>query len=170
MAARLFRDETNATPGRNEHRSIARGNIHTGAEFPRDDKYLVRILTVYYILLKSYDLTHVRSIPEGKFLFFIDLMHVFYCSQVHDYVKTYVGEGKPQKKFAMEYLERRSRWKNALKSGGKYADDHTTPALALSPGDGDFQVRPSPPPPPRKKRLVQGVSFCGLLLIKYSRF
>lgn len=59
--------------------------------------------------------------------------------EVHDYVKTYVGDGKPQKKFAMEYLERRSRWKNALKSGGKYEDDLTTPAMALSPGDGDFQ-------------------------------
>ena len=56
-------------------------------------------------------------------------------------MKTYVGDGKPQKKFAMEYLERRSRWKNALKSGGKYEDDLTTPAMALSPGDGDFQVR-----------------------------
>jgi hypothetical protein len=84
-------------------------------------------------------------------------------------VKTYVGEGKPQKKFAMEYLERRSRWKNALKSGGKYEDDLTTPALALSPGDGDFQVR-HPYPSPGKKRLVQGVSFCGVLFIKYSRF
>ena len=60
--------------------------------------------------------------------------------QVHDYVKSYVGDGKPQKKFAMEYLERRSRWKNALKSGGKYEDDLTSPALALSPGDGDFPV------------------------------
>lgn len=59
--------------------------------------------------------------------------------EVHDYVKSYVGDGKPQKKFAMEYLERRSRWKNALKSGGKYEDDLTTPALALSPGDGEFQ-------------------------------
>jgi hypothetical protein len=78
-----------------------------------------------------------------NFFFFT---YVFYCSQVHDYVKTYVGEGKPQKKFAMEYLERRSRWKNALKSGGKYEDDLTTPALALSPGDGDFQVRTVLPP------------------------
>ncbi len=60
---------------------------------------------------------------------------------MNDYVKSYVGDGKAQKKFANDYLEKRSRWKNALKSGGKYEDDLTTPAVALSPGDGDFQVR-----------------------------
>ena len=60
--------------------------------------------------------------------------------QVHDYVKSYVGDGKPQKKFAIEYLERRLHWNNSLKSGRKYEDVLTTPALALSPGDGDFQV------------------------------
>jgi hypothetical protein len=60
---------------------------------------------------------------------------------VHDYVKSYVGEGKAQKKFAVDYLERRSRWKNSLKSGAKYEDDLTTPANALTPGDGEFQVK-----------------------------
>ena len=59
--------------------------------------------------------------------------------QVHDYVKSYVGEGKAQKKFATDYLERRSRWKNSLKSGARYEDDLTVPASALSPGDGEFQ-------------------------------
>ena len=54
--------------------------------------------------------------------------------QVHDYVKSYVGEGKAQKKFATDYLERRSRWKNSLKSGARYEDDLTTPATALTPG------------------------------------
>ena len=60
--------------------------------------------------------------------------------QVHDYVKSYVGEGKAQKKFATDYLERRSRWKNSLKGGARYEDDLTVPASALSPGDGEFQV------------------------------
>ena len=55
-------------------------------------------------------------------------------------MKSYVGEGKAQKKFAIDYLERRSRWKNSLKSGAKYEDDLTTPANALTPGDGEFQV------------------------------
>ena len=59
--------------------------------------------------------------------------------QVHDYVKSYVGEGKAQKKFATDYLERRSRWKNSLKGGARYEDDLTTPATALTPGDGEFQ-------------------------------
>ena len=54
-------------------------------------------------------------------------------------MKSYVGEGKAQKKFATDYLERRSRWKNAQKAGVRYEDDLTTPATALTPGDGEFQ-------------------------------
>ena len=68
------------------------------------------------------------------------VISLFY-HQVHDYVKSYVGEGKAQKKFATDYLERRSRWKNSLKGGARYEDDLTVPASALSPGDGEFQVR-----------------------------
>jgi len=67
------------------------------------------------------------------------LMDIESPYEVHDYVKSYVGEGKAQKKFAMDYLERRSRWKNSLKSGAKYEDDLTTPANALTPGEGEFQ-------------------------------
>lgn len=67
------------------------------------------------------------------------LMDIESPYEVHDYIKSYVGEGKAQKKFATDYLERRSRWKNSLKSGVKYEDDLTTPATALSPGDGEFQ-------------------------------
>merc|ERR1719150_2576278 len=54
------------------------------------------------------------------------LMDIESPYEVHDYIKSYVGEGKPQKKFATDYLERRSRWKNSLKSGVKYEDDLTT--------------------------------------------
>merc|ERR1711962_1021121 len=39
------------------------------------------------------------------------LMDIESPYEVHDYVKSYVGEGKAQKKFAVDYLERRSRWK-----------------------------------------------------------
>lgn len=67
------------------------------------------------------------------------LMDIESPYDVHDYVKSYVGEGKAQKKFATDYLERRSRWKNSLKSGARYEDDLTVPASALSPGDGEFQ-------------------------------
>jgi len=59
--------------------------------------------------------------------------------EVHDYVRSYIGEGKAEKKFATQYLERRSKWKNAKRSGKKHDDDLTTPAVALSPSDGDFQ-------------------------------
>ena len=37
-------------------------------------------------------------------------------------------------RFAVEYLERRSRWKRSLKGGAAYEDDLTTPAHALTPG------------------------------------
>jgi len=67
------------------------------------------------------------------------LMDIESPYDVHDYVKSYVGEGKAQKKFATDYLERRSRWKNSLKGGARYEDDLTVPASALSPGDGEFQ-------------------------------
>jgi len=69
------------------------------------------------------------------------LMDIESPFEVHDYVKSYVGEGKAQKKFATDYLERRSRWKNSLKGGAKYEDDLTTPANALTPGEGEFQFQ-----------------------------
>lgn len=59
---------------------------------------------------------------------------------MHDYVKSYIGDGKAEKKFATEYLEKRSRWKNSKKTGVKYEDDLTTPALALTPSEGEFQA------------------------------
>jgi len=69
------------------------------------------------------------------------LMDIESPFEVHDYVKSYVGEGKAQKKFAVDYLERRSRWKNSLKGGTKYEDDLNTPANALNPGDSEFQFQ-----------------------------
>merc|ERR1711962_209175 len=62
------------------------------------------------------------------------LMDIESPYEVHDYIKSYVGEEKAQKKFAVEYLERRSRWKRSLKGGAAYEDDLTTPAHALTPG------------------------------------
>jgi len=66
------------------------------------------------------------------------LMDIESPYDVHDYVKSYVGEGKAQKKFATDYLERRSRWKNSLKSGARYEDDLFS-TNTVSPGDGEFQ-------------------------------
>jgi len=62
------------------------------------------------------------------------LMDIESPYEVHDYIKSYVGEEKAQKRFAVEYLERRSRWKRSLKGGAAYEDDLTTPAHALTPG------------------------------------
>merc|ERR1711978_728904 len=66
------------------------------------------------------------------------LMDIESPYDVHDYVKSYVGEGKAQKKFATDYLERRSRWKNSLKSGATYEDDLFS-TNTINPGDGEFQ-------------------------------
>eukprot|EP00092_Neocalanus_flemingeri_P101643 GFUD01129966.1.p1 GENE.GFUD01129966.1~~GFUD01129966.1.p1 ORF type:complete len:1161 (-),score=418.37 GFUD01129966.1:140-3577(-) len=91
------------------------------------------------------------------------LMDIESPYEVHDYVKSYVGEGKAQKKFAVDYLERRSRWKNSLKSGAKYEDDLTTPANALTPGDGEFQFQEAgkkgkKTKPPKTSKSKQDIS------------
>merc|ERR1712128_405721 len=91
------------------------------------------------------------------------LMDIESPYEVHDYVKSYVGEGKAQKKFAVDYLERRSRWKNSLKSGAKYEDDLTTPANALTPGDGEFQFQEAgkkgkKTKPPKTSKSKQNIS------------
>ena len=63
------------------------------------------------------------------------LMDIDSPYEVHDYIKSYVGEEKAQKKFAVDYLERRSRWRRSLKAGGAaYSDELLTPAHALTPG------------------------------------
>merc|ERR1712107_879532 len=54
------------------------------------------------------------------------LMDIESPYEVHDYIKSYVGEEKAQKRFAVEYLERRSRWKRSLKGGAAYEDDLNT--------------------------------------------
>ena len=58
--------------------------------------------------------------------------------QVNDYVKSYIGEGKGPKNFAKEYMERRSRWKNSLKSAPTPEDDLLTPAQAINPQTDEF--------------------------------
>ena len=58
---------------------------------------------------------------------------------MNDYIKSYIGEGKAHKKFAADYLERRSQLKNALKKSGPTEDDLTSPAVALA-HDVEFQV------------------------------
>ena len=69
-------------------------------------------------------------------LFFL---HLF---QVNDYVKNYIGDGKGPKNFAKDYVERRSKWRNALKSKKKFEDDLLTPAAAINPNNDD-EVRNS---------------------------
>ena len=99
---------------------------HQPAVFSLFEAWIQKTCTVYR--------NRVNKIFEFKYYF-----------QVHDYVKSYVGEGKAQKKFATDYLERRSRWKNSLKSGARYEDDLFS-TNTITPGDGEFQVRCSDQP------------------------
>ena len=69
----------------------------------------------------------------------IFFLHLF---QVNDYVKNYIGDGKGPKNFAKDYVERRSKWRNALKSKKKFEDDLLTPAAAINPNNDD-EVRNS---------------------------
>ena len=62
--------------------------------------------------------------------------------QVNDYVKSYVGEGKGPKNFAKEYMERRSKWKNSLKTAQMPEDDLLTPAQAINPNAPDDTMPP----------------------------
>merc|ERR1712004_83020 len=60
--------------------------------------------------------------------------------EVNDYVKNYIGDGKGPKNFAKEYVERRSKWRNALKSKKRFEDDLLTPAAAINPNIDDEVV------------------------------
>merc|ERR1719479_780420 len=57
--------------------------------------------------------------------------------EVNDYVKNYIGDGKGPKNFAKEYVERRSKYRNSLKSVKKSEDDLLTPAAAINPNEPD---------------------------------
>merc|ERR1711997_800149 len=60
--------------------------------------------------------------------------------EVNDYVKSYIGDGKGPKNFSKEYVERRSKWRNALKSKKRFEDDLLTPAAAINPNIEDEYV------------------------------
>lgn len=57
----------------------------------------------------QYDL--VLSVPT----FVAFLMDVESPYEVHDYVRSYLGEGKDAIEFGKQFLERRSKYKNHLK-------------------------------------------------------
>jgi PERQ amino acid-rich with GYF domain-containing protein len=60
--------------------------------------------------------------------------------EVGDYVRSYLGDGKEAREFSREFLERRSRWKNARKDGGgSFEDNLCRPASAINPSSNDFQ-------------------------------
>ena len=71
-----------------------------------------------------------------------NVIFFLYSFQVNDYVKNYIGDGKGPKNFAKDYVERRSKWRNALKSKKKFEDDLLTPAAAINPNNDD-EVRNS---------------------------
>lgn len=58
--------------------------------------------------------------------------------EVHDYIRSYLGDGKEVKEFAKQYLERRSRARNAHKER-QVDDDILAPAPAINPSATEFQ-------------------------------
>ena len=61
---------------------------------------------------------------------------------MNDYVKNYIGDGKGPKSFAKEYVERRSKYRNSLKSVKNFEDDLLTPAAAINPNDPNDEPVP----------------------------
>jgi len=62
--------------------------------------------------------------------------------EVSDYVRSYLGDGREAREFGREFLERRSRWKNARRGGhdGEATEDNLCrPASAVNPNQNDFQ-------------------------------
>lgn len=52
--------------------------------------------------------------------------------EVHDYIRSYLGDSKEVKEFAKQYLERRSKARNAQKE--KHDEDNIlAPAPAINP-------------------------------------
>ncbi|CAG0885994.1 unnamed protein product [Darwinula stevensoni] len=59
--------------------------------------------------------------------------------EVHDYVRSYLGDGKSSQDFARQFLERRSNWRNAQKDKKSPEDSMHGPAPAVNPNTADFQ-------------------------------
>lgn len=58
--------------------------------------------------------------------------------EVHDYIRSYLGDSKEVKEFAKQYLERRSKARNAQKER-EVEDDILAPAPAVNPTTSEFQ-------------------------------
>lgn len=58
--------------------------------------------------------------------------------EVHDYIRSYLGDSKEVKEFAKQYLERRSKARNAQKER-EVEDDILAPAPAVNPTSSEFQ-------------------------------
>lgn len=58
--------------------------------------------------------------------------------EVHDYIRSYLGDSKEVKEFAKQYLERRSKARNAQKER-TVEDDILAPAPAINPTCTEFQ-------------------------------
>ncbi|XP_071451903.1 GRB10-interacting GYF protein 2 isoform X2 [Hetaerina americana] len=61
--------------------------------------------------------------------------------EVSDYVRNYLGDGKEAREFSRNFLERRSRWRNAQKAAAAppSEDDMCVPAPAVNPLSSEFQ-------------------------------
>lgn len=77
---------------------------------------------------------HVFAVPT----FVTFLAEVESPYEVHDYIRSYLGDSKEVKEFAKQYLERRSKARNAQKER-EVEDDILAPAPAVNPTTSEFQ-------------------------------
>jgi PERQ amino acid-rich with GYF domain-containing protein len=56
---------------------------------------------------------------------------------INDYVRSYLGNGQDAREFAKNFVEKRSKWRNAQKKAVA-DDDMCKPAQAVNPNDCDF--------------------------------
>lgn len=60
--------------------------------------------------------------------------------EVQEYVRLYLGDGKDAKEFSKQFLDQRSRWRQAQRNVQQYEEDNMCiPAKAINPGQpNDF--------------------------------
>lgn len=74
---------------------------------------------------------------SGKNYMIYGLEWIEYPRQVAFLYRSYLGDGREAREFAKDFLERRSRWRNANKGG--FEDNLCRPASAINPTNSDFQ-------------------------------
>jgi len=85
--------------------------------------------------------------------------------ELHDYVRSYLGDGTAAREFGKQFVERRSRWKNAARRQDS-EDNMCGPARAVNPNapvvSNEFQeIKPKGRKGKNKNRAVDASGLLG---------